>query len=115
MNIQIPIPTAQQNPDQWRRDAHQFNPKRFAKGILGSSTSPSDYMPFRMGARICAGQHFAMAELKVIVSLILSKFSFSLSPAYHHPPRFGLVVQPGNGVAFILEESPDISSFEQIL
>ncbi|KAI9381926.1 hypothetical protein POPTR_014G052000v4 [Populus trichocarpa] len=98
LNIQIPIPIAQQNPDQWRPDAHQFNPKRFAKGILGSSTSPSDYMPFRIGARICAGQHFAMAELKVIVSLILSKFSFSLSPAYHHPPRFGLVVQPGNGV-----------------
>lgn len=41
MNIQIPIPVAQQNPD-----AHQFNPKRFAKGVLGSRTSPSDYMAF---------------------------------------------------------------------
>ncbi|KAL9385727.1 hypothetical protein Peur_022737 [Populus x canadensis] len=90
MNIQIPIPIVQQSPDLWGPDAHQFNPKIFAYGILGSSTSPPDYMPFGMGARICACQHFAMAELKVIVSLILSKFSFSLSPAYQHPPRFGL-------------------------
>lgn len=97
MNIQIPIPVAQQNPDLWGPDAHQFNPKRFAKGVLGSRTSPSDYMAFRMGARICAGQHFAMAGL--IPSLILSEFSFSLSPAYHHSPRFGLAVQPGNGVS----------------
>lgn len=99
MDIQIPIPIVQQNPDLWGPDAHQFNPRRFAKGIIGSSTSPQAYMPFGMGARVCAGQHFAMAELKVIVSLILSKFSFSLSPAYHHSPRFGLVVQPGNGVS----------------
>ncbi|KAG6749285.1 hypothetical protein POTOM_046329 [Populus tomentosa] len=42
-------------------------------------------------------QHFAMAGL--ILSLILSEFSFSLSPAYHHSPRFGLVVQPGYGVS----------------
>ncbi|KAJ6971962.1 hypothetical protein NC653_032498 [Populus alba x Populus x berolinensis] len=42
-------------------------------------------------------QHFAMTGL--ILSLILSEFSFSLSPAYHHSPRFGLVVQPGYGVS----------------
>ncbi|CAK7347778.1 unnamed protein product [Dovyalis caffra] len=98
MNIQIPIPIVQQNPGTWGPDAHQFNPKRFAKGILEASSSPQAYMPFGVGARTCAGQHFAMAELKVILSLILSKFSFSLSPAYRHSPEFKLVVQPGNEV-----------------
>ncbi|PRQ57136.1 putative unspecific monooxygenase [Rosa chinensis] len=50
-------------------------------------------MPFGVGARICVGQHLAMTELKVIMSLILSKFSFSLSPTYQHCPAFKLVIE----------------------
>ncbi|WCJ23050.1 Cytochrome P450 714C2 [Euphorbia peplus] len=98
LGIQIPIPLVHQNPDIWGPDADQFNPERFANGILGATKSPHSYMPFGIGSRICAGQHFAMAELKVILSMILSNFSLSLSPSYHHSPTFKLVVQPGNGV-----------------
>ncbi|KAH7525329.1 hypothetical protein FEM48_Zijuj06G0213200 [Ziziphus jujuba var. spinosa] len=57
------------------------------------------YVPFGVGNRICAGQHLAMMELKVILSLILSKFCFSLSsPAYQHCPTFSLVTEPRDGV-----------------
>ncbi|KAL5866202.1 hypothetical protein ACOSQ3_003716 [Xanthoceras sorbifolium] len=98
MNIQIPIPALQQDTDLWGSDAHNFNPERFSNGILGACKFPQAYMPFGAGARTCVGQHFAMTELKVILSLILSKFSFSLSPAYHHSPAFRLVVEPGHGV-----------------
>ncbi|KAK4592584.1 hypothetical protein RGQ29_016922 [Quercus rubra] len=65
INIQIPIPILQQHYDLWGPDAHKFNPKRFAHGIVGACKTPQAYMPFRVGARVCAGQHFAMTELKV--------------------------------------------------
>ncbi|XP_075646980.1 cytochrome P450 714C2-like [Castanea sativa] len=98
INIQIPIPILQQHYDLWGIDAHKFNPERFAHGIVGACKTPQGYMPFGVGARVCAGQHFAMTELKVILSIILSKFFFSLSPTYQHSPAFRLVIAPEHGV-----------------
>lgn len=102
-NISIPTPIMHQRPDVWGPDVHQFNPERFAEGINGACTNPLVYMPFGIGPRICVGQHFAMTELKVIVSLILSKFSFSLSPTYRHSPAFRLTIEPEHGVHLLLK------------
>ncbi|KAH7576167.1 hypothetical protein JRO89_XS01G0005700 [Xanthoceras sorbifolium] len=98
MGIQVPIPILQHNPDLWGPDAHDFNPERFANGIIGACKIPQAYMPFGAGPRACAGQHFAMAELKVILSLILSKFSFSLSPKYRHSPVVRVNIVPQHGI-----------------
>jgi len=62
------------------------------------------YMPFGVGARTCAGQNLAMVELKVVLSLVLSKFEFALSPKYVHCPAFKLTIEPGNGVPLILKK-----------
>lgn len=104
VNIQIPIPVLHRDPDLWHSDVHQFNPERFAGGIAGACKISQAYMPFGLGSRTCAGQHFAMTELKVILSLILSKFSFSLSPAYQHSPVFRLLIQPEHGVNLHFEK-----------
>ncbi|KMS99896.1 hypothetical protein BVRB_1g017440 [Beta vulgaris subsp. vulgaris] len=101
-DIQIPVPVLHQDPDLWGQDAFDFNPERFANGIAAACKTPQAYMPFGFGARVCLGQHFAMVELKVILSLILSKFSFSLSPAYQHNPVFRLVIEPEHGVKLLL-------------
>ncbi|OIW00973.1 hypothetical protein TanjilG_16222 [Lupinus angustifolius] len=98
MNIQIPIPLIQQNPKLWGPDAHKFNPERFSKGVSEASNFSQSYIPFGIGARICPGQNLAMVELKVILSLILMKFRFSLSPSYCHSPAFRLVIEPDQGV-----------------
>ncbi|MBA0620537.1 hypothetical protein Godav_006241 [Gossypium davidsonii] len=103
MNIQIPIPALQQSLQLWGPDAHRFNPERFANGIVEVCKVPQAYMPFGIGARICSGQHFTMAELKVALSLLLSKFCFSLSPAYVHSPAFRLVIQPEHGVRLLIK------------
>ncbi|XP_027154142.1 cytochrome P450 714C2-like [Coffea eugenioides] len=97
-NIQIPIAFLHQQPELWGRDARRFKPERFADGTTRACKVPQAYMPFGAGSRICAGQHFAMAELKVILSLVLSRFSFSLSPTYCHSPAFQLVIKPQHGV-----------------
>ncbi|CAL5398173.1 unnamed protein product [Camellia sinensis] len=98
INIQILKPILQQHPDMWGPDVHQFKPERFAHGTIAACKISQVFMPFGVGPRTCAGQHFAMIELKVILSLILSKFSFSLSPKYRHSPVFRLVIEPEQGV-----------------
>ncbi|KAL2319820.1 hypothetical protein Fmac_028789 [Flemingia macrophylla] len=98
INIQIPVLVLQQDPQLWGPDAHKFNPERFANGVLGACKFPQAYIPFGTGPRVCVGQHLAMTELKVILSLILSKFRFSLSPSYRHSPAFHLVIEPAHGV-----------------
>nr|KYP40612.1 Secologanin synthase [Cajanus cajan] len=98
MNIQIPIPLLNQDPQLWGPDAHKFNPERFAKGAIGACKVPQLYIPFGIGPRVCVGQHLAMTELKEILSLILSKFRFSLSSSYCHSPAYHLVIEPAHGV-----------------
>ncbi|KAM7275433.1 hypothetical protein ACFE04_017299 [Oxalis oulophora] len=105
MGIQIPIGLIQTSISIWGPDAHEFNPERFSRGVLGASKTAiaQAYMPFGVGPHICAGQQFAMVELKVILSLILLKFSFSLSPSYCHSPAFRLVIAPGDGVTLCMK------------
>lgn len=102
-NIQISIPILHQQQELWGPDTDQFNPERFAKGIAKACKVPNAYIPFGIGSRTCAGQNLAMIELKVIVSMILSRFTFSLSPGYQHSPVFRLVIEPEHGVNLYLE------------
>lgn len=102
--ISIPVPVLHHLPELWGPDAHLFKPERFANGIMGACKIPQAYMYFGMGVRTCIGQQMAMVELKVILTLILSKFSFTLSPAYKHSPSFKLTIEPGHGVQLIVRK-----------
>uniref|UniRef100_A0A1W7HBQ9 Cytochrome P450 n=1 Tax=Scoparia dulcis TaxID=107240 RepID=A0A1W7HBQ9_SCODU len=104
VNIQVPVAIMHQLQDLWGSDVHQFKPDRFVNGIADSCSVPQAYMPFGVGPRTCVGQHFAMAELKVFLSLILSKFRISLSSKYQHSPAFRLVIQPEHGVIVHLQK-----------
>jgi cytochrome P450 len=92
-----------QDPDIWGPNAKEFNPERFANGVNGSCKLPHVYMPFGVGPRTCLGQNFAMAELKIILSLIVSNFSLSLSPKYRHSPTMRLVIVPEYGVNLLIK------------
>lgn len=98
-NIQIPIAILHQIPNLWGPDAKEFNPQRFQNGIPGASKIPQAYIPFGVGTRSCVGQRLALTQLKLILSLILSKFSFSLSPSYQHSPTCRLFIEPSYGVS----------------
>ncbi|CAL0324349.1 unnamed protein product [Lupinus luteus] len=98
MGIQIPIAVMQQDSELWGSDAHKFNPERFSNGVIRAAKFPQAYTPFGIGPRVCVGQHIASTELKVILSLLLTKFHFSISSSYCHSPVFHMLIESDHGV-----------------
>uniref|UniRef100_A0A6N2LWQ6 Cytochrome P450 n=1 Tax=Salix viminalis TaxID=40686 RepID=A0A6N2LWQ6_SALVM len=98
------IPTLHRDPAVWGSDANEFKPERFTCGVSKACKFPQAYIPFGVGPRLCLGKNFAMVELKVVLSLIVSKFSFSLSPKYHHSPTYRMIVEPGEGVQILIQK-----------
>ncbi|KAB2614823.1 cytochrome P450 714C2-like [Pyrus ussuriensis x Pyrus communis] len=90
------------NKDMKGPDLYPFNPNRFVNRI--TSNLPHLYMPFGVGPRGCLGQNFAMVELKVLIALIVSNFSFSLFPKYRHVPTLRLVVEPEHDVDLLVKK-----------
>ncbi|OMP02251.1 Cytochrome P450 [Corchorus olitorius] len=104
VNIWTMVLTLHTDPQIWGPDSYIFNPNRFANGITGACKIPQVYMPFGVGPRVCLGQNLAMVELKLLISLLLSNFSFSLSPNYTHSPVLRLVIEPENGVDLLVNK-----------
>ncbi|VVB17256.1 unnamed protein product [Arabis nemorensis] len=92
------IPTLHRDPEIWGPDANEFKPERFSEGVSKACKHPQSFVPFGLGTRLCLGKNFGMMELKVLVSLIVSRFSFTLSPTYQHSPVFRMLVEPQHGV-----------------
>ncbi|CAN4101131.1 unnamed protein product [Withania somnifera] len=104
VNLWTLVTTLHTDPNIWGADSYKFNPQRFANGIRGACKSPHVYMPFGVGPRVCLGQNLAVVELKILISLILTKFSFTISPKYVHSPALNLVIEPGHGVYLSLRK-----------
>ncbi|KAG9443321.1 hypothetical protein H6P81_014661 [Aristolochia fimbriata] len=100
----IPVSMVHHDHDIWGSDANEFKPERFANGVMAASKFPHAFLPFGLGPRVCVGQHLAMAELKVVLSLFLSKFSFTISPKYQHSPmaRYWMMV-PEHGMNILMK------------
>ncbi|KAK7410798.1 hypothetical protein VNO78_01899 [Psophocarpus tetragonolobus] len=98
------IPTLHRDPEIWGPDANEFKPERFSEGVSKACKFPHTYVPFGLGTRLCLGKNFAMVQLKVVLALIISKFSFSLSPSYRHSPAYRMIVEPGHGVYLLIQK-----------
>eukprot|EP01018_Ginkgo_biloba_P028557 Gb_04119 [translate_table: standard] len=88
------------DPDIWGPDVHEFRPERFITASKQSYSSA--FIPFGVGTRICLGQNFAVAEIKLLLSMILSRFRISLSPTYRHSPTLDLTLRPAHGMYLVL-------------
>jgi cyclooctatin synthase len=79
----------------------QFNPDRWAPE-RAADIQRSAYIPFGSGVRGCVGEHFARAEMAVILSVILR--DYSLHPALAQPtePIPRLLLQP-SAIPLIIE------------
>ncbi|KAG1114134.1 hypothetical protein G6F42_014272 [Rhizopus arrhizus] len=80
------------NPKYWQ-NPEVFNPGRFAAGGEAEKHAGSGltYVPFGGGARHCIGRNFAMNEQKVMLSMFLRKYTWTLPKDSIH--KNGLVTK----------------------
>ncbi|MFQ6658558.1 hypothetical protein Gotur_027772, partial [Gossypium turneri] len=65
----------------WGNDVHHFKPERFAEGIAKATNyTAAAFFPFGLGPRSCVGMTFAMIETKIALSMILQRYTITLSP-----------------------------------
>ena len=101
--VSIPIGMLQRDKEVWGSDADEFNPMRFEHGAARAAKDPKALLTFSMGPRVCTGQSFGIVEAQVAMAMILSKFSFSLSPKYVHKPKYLLSLTPRRGMPLIVK------------
>ncbi|XP_017633854.1 cytochrome P450 CYP749A22-like [Gossypium arboreum] len=87
------------DPHLWGDDVHLFKPERFADGIAKATNyTAAAFLPFGLGPRSCVGMTFATIETKIVLSMILQRYTITLSPAYVHSPILILTVRPQHGI-----------------
>ncbi|XP_028298244.1 cytochrome P450 17A2 [Gouania willdenowi] len=83
------------DPQLWDKP-DLFNPDRFL-GNQGQRVTPSCFLPFGAGPRVCVGESLARLELHLFLSNLLQRMSFMV-PDGASPPdlqgRLGVVLQP---------------------
>ncbi|CAL5354941.1 unnamed protein product [Camellia sinensis] len=102
MDVYIPSLALHHDPNIWGKDAHLFKPERFAEGVAkATNNNTTAFIPFGLGPRMCVGLNFAAAETKIALSMILQRYTFTLSPTYVHSPMQMLTIRPKHGIEVI--------------
>ncbi|XP_059306842.1 cytokinin hydroxylase-like [Lycium ferocissimum] len=102
-NMWIDVVSMHHDKQFWGEDVDEFKPERFKDDIHGGCKHKMGYLPFGFGGRMCIGRNLTMMEYKIVLSLILTRFSFSISPNYRHCPSIMLSLRPSKGLPLILQ------------
>ncbi|XAR50581.1 hypothetical protein NMG60_11004938 [Bertholletia excelsa] len=97
----IPILAVHHEPGLWGHDATEFNPARFTRGVAHAARHPAAFLPFGLGGRRCVGQNLAILQAKLVMSMILRRFSFELAPSYRHAPTVVMLLNPQYGAPIV--------------
>jgi len=101
--VMMPTAIIHRKKELWGDDANEFNPLRFENGIAKAAKHPNALLAFSIGPRACVGQNFAMMEAKIVIAMVLQRFSLSISPDYRHKPADMLTLQPQHGLPIIFK------------
>lgn len=102
LSVWIPVLAIHHDKNIWGEDANEFNPERFSQGTAKACrNNPMGFIPFSFGPRKCVGQTFAIMEAKIVLAMIITTFTFHLSPSYRHAPISVLTLKPRHGVQVI--------------
>ncbi|KAL2229995.1 UNVERIFIED_CONTAM: cytochrome [Sesamum indicum] len=102
--VTFPVLMYHRSTKIWGEDAGEFNPQRFADGVLKAANGEAAFMPFGWGPRICIGMNFAILESKTFMAMLLREFSFEFSPTYTHSPVVAFTIQPQLGAPVVMKK-----------
>ncbi|XP_047306318.1 cytokinin hydroxylase-like [Impatiens glandulifera] len=103
-NIWIDVVSMHHDKSLWGDDVMEFKPQRFQNDPLyGGCKHKMGFLPFGFGGRMCVGRNLSMMEYKIILSQILTQFSFSVSSNYIHSPVHMLSLRPTHGLPLIFK------------
>jgi cytochrome P450 len=74
-----------------------FDPERFTKANAALHT-PFTHLPFGGGPRGCIGGNYAMLQILMILSDLLRKYDFQLTPGQTIEARPMVILRPKNGI-----------------
>lgn len=112
--ILIPILAIHHDQAMWGNDANEFNPARFSEGVARATKHPVAFIPFGLGVRSCIGQNLALLQAKLVLAILLQRFSFRLAPSYQHAPTVLMLLYPQYGAPIIFQPlSPPVVPKDQ--
>jgi cytochrome P450 len=74
-----------------------FQPERFVKENEKLRT-PFTYLPFGGGPRVCIGNQYAMLQILMILSTVLQRYDFQLTPGQDIAERAMVILRPKEGI-----------------
>lgn len=81
------------HPDFWQQP-EQFDPERF----LSDENRRFSFMPFGTGERVCIGNHFALLESQLLLSMIIQHFDLRLLDTDEAEIEMAVTLKPKGGV-----------------
>jgi cytochrome P450 len=70
--VMVNIQGAHHNEKYWP-DSHRYDPDRFSR-----TPEPYTYLPFIDGPRVCLGQFLSLLESKIVLSLLVHRYTFEV-------------------------------------
>ncbi|KAI3862635.1 hypothetical protein MKX03_001613 [Papaver bracteatum] len=103
-NIWVDSVNMHHDSNLWGNDVNEFKPERFKDDAThGGCKHKMGYLPFGFGGRMCVGRSLAIMEYKIVLTLLLTRFSFTLSPSYNHSLAIMLTLRPTTGLPLIIQ------------
>ena len=84
-------------------EPYGFLPERW----LSIHPTAYEFMPFSAGPRYCIGTSLAMLQLKIVLSILLRRFRFTLKPSTRVDCTGMNAIRPRNGLPMILHHPDD--------
>jgi cytochrome P450 len=81
------------HPDFWQQP-EVFDPERF----LSDESRRFVFMPFGTGERVCIGNHFALLESQILLSMILRRFDVQLLNTEEAEVEMAVTLKPKGGM-----------------
>jgi cytochrome P450 len=87
----------------WQRP-ESFDPERFTKANEKLQV-PFTYLPFGGGPRGCIGGNYAMLQILMILSVLLRRYDFQLTPGQTIEARPMVILRPKHGIRMTFTEA----------